>query len=160
MSPYCARERVDCLEPGLFGCSKTQKICISYGYFCRLKINNLDDQSGTWHLQGGIFQRLQSVSISELNSTYSADRLDVRLGVEPHSYNYFEFRLETDTPDVRGLEGMHCDIRIVEEPTKQVCRDVIKTRELCNQVTKYRPATKQECQTVTKYRNKEKQECN
>ncbi|MBI5046346.1 hypothetical protein HZC07_01295 [Candidatus Micrarchaeota archaeon] len=156
----CAQQRVDCLKPGLFGCAQTQTVCTSYGYSCSLVINNLDDEGGRWYVKIGILNTNgQNLSLKSLNSNYAVDMLDNQVYVQPRSSYTVSFNPTTNTPDVRGLETSYCSIAVYQVPTKQVCRDVIKTKEVCNQVTKYRPATRQDCQMVTKYKEIVKEVC-
>ncbi|HIH20681.1 TPA: hypothetical protein HA244_05425 [Candidatus Micrarchaeota archaeon] len=90
-------------------------------------INNLDAEGGTFKVNIGVVVKGTNVGESQSQFIY------------PQSAYTFKYSVQADSTA--------CYCNEFEVPTKQVCRDVIKTRQDCQVVTKYRPVTKyrEEC---------------
>lgn len=98
-------------------------------------IINHDDEGGTFTIWIG-FETRDGNKVGQTKTIY----------VYPHSSNSVEYS--------QKMSFEYCQCLVQKVPTKQVCRDVTKYRQECEQVIRYRPVTKyrKECTTVTKYR--------
>ena len=90
-------------------------------------VNNLDSEGGTFTVNIGVV--VNGNNVGEQQSQF----------IYPQSSQHFKYSAKAD------MSTCYCNE--VSVPTKQVCRDVIKTRQECNTATKYRPVTKyrEEC---------------
>jgi hypothetical protein len=86
-------------------------------------ITNLDTQAGIFYVDIGV--KVKGTEIGERQSSY----------IYPQQSKTYSYKLQA--------HGDSCYCNEVDIPTKQVCRDVIKTRQECKTVTKYR--TEQQC---------------
>ncbi len=112
--------------------SKTDFTCTREGLIgdwsvTKCTINNLDSEGGTFSVSIGAV--VSGSNVGEQQSSY----------IYPQTSHAFKYSVKADSTACYCNEGTI--------PTKQVCRDVIKTRQDCHEVTKYRPVTKyrQEC---------------
>ncbi|MFH1127340.1 MAG: hypothetical protein V1718_04495, partial [archaeon] len=107
-------------------CQQRQSGLLGFGdqpaeYSCT--ITNLDSEGGTFSMRIGFNVGSQQLDTTESRYIY------------PQSSETFSYRYDTK------MNGCFC---IENVPTKQVCRDVIKYKEVQKerQVTAYRPVTK------------------
>src|SRR3989338_6212699 len=151
--PYSDQE---CQNYVLGICTQWNTVCDQYAEICTLEITNLDTVKGNW-----AFYAYRNCRANQPLCTRE-EPLNVN-GPGGSPFGIVLDPTETDSLtwgieyDIQGQE--YCSAIFSNIPTKQVCRDVIKTREDCRMVTKYRPATRQECNTVTKYRTVEQEMC-
>lgn len=133
----CIQYQERCIDYLLGICTEKEKFCVKKEVSSSLNIKNLDNERGKWIVQ----------------FSYSLDGVDqdqqtLSLPLFPE-----EKRLTGVLWTIQGEENNKKDDRygykIVSEPTKQVCRDVTKYKEVerSREVTAYRPVTKyrEEC---------------
>ncbi len=124
----------------IIGCTDKTVYCVDRRVSCSLTVNNLDDEEGTWDITFKFFVR-GSDSTAATDSTSG--------WLYPRTSETF-----TGVGRITSKELLDtsytCSYYVADEPTKQVCRDVIKYKEVqkSREVTAYRP--------VTKYRTEEK----
>ncbi|HLC68684.1 MAG TPA: hypothetical protein VJH24_02495 [Candidatus Bilamarchaeaceae archaeon] len=152
----CDQNHQECQNYVLGICTQWNTVCDQYAEICTLEITNLDTVKGNW-----AFYAYRNCRANQPLCTRE-EPLNVN-GPGGSPFGIVLDPTETDSLtwgieyDIQGQE--YCSAIFSNIPTKQVCRDVIKTREDCRMVTKYRPATRQECNTVTKYRTVEQEMC-
>jgi len=112
-----SRTNITCKTGGLIGDWLTSSCTI----------NNLDSEAGTFVVGVGI--TLNGNQVGEQQTAY----------IYPQTAHNFKYDVQAS--------GSSCYCSEVNVPTKQVCRDVIKSRQECSTVTKSRPVTKtrQQC---------------
>lgn len=132
----CAEYKDVCVEKNFWGnCVEWKQECIreecaKTQYTCNYQIRNIDDTSGYWEAKGYI--------LDENNNEVFVKTVGVT--VRPMDTGVISY------PYVDSLQTFsRCQIKWSKStPTKQVCKDVIKTEEVekTRQVTAYRPHTR------------------
>lgn len=126
-----------CVDYILGICTEKVKYCIYKSITCSLNLNNLDDENGRWGVK---FQLYQESSI--------ADTKTVTPYLYPQTTQIVSYTF-TLTGEEKADKTYSCNYQVVDEPTKQVCRDVIKYKDVqrSRQVTAYKPVTKYKTET-------------
>ncbi|MBI2675409.1 MAG: hypothetical protein HYX24_03055 [Candidatus Aenigmarchaeota archaeon] len=141
-SQICNKKIEECIKylPIIGTCTEKINYCIDRQVVCSVKVNNFDDEPGTWTVRFDFYK-------DGSNNIIGSDTRNIF--VYPH-----------DTTEAGGLTSITekelltttytCTRVVTVEPTKQVCRDVTKYKQVQKekQVTAYRP--------VTKYRTEQK----
>jgi len=136
----CLQTQEKCIHWNFLGmCDQYEDECVSAAQTCSFVVRNLDAEPGTWAYE---------IKFTTPYGDRPAGRKSEYIYPQTEKTFYWEYQKVVPT------EQVSCGITYSDIPKKQVCRDVIKTRQDCSYVTKYRPVTKerQECKTVTKYR--------
>ena len=138
----CDRTEDRCLKYFLGICSQKETYCVLKSISCSLDINNLDSENGYWNFNFE-FKETISRTIAETNSRASP--------IYPQSSQHFQASASFEGRE-KAEKDYTCSYSFTNIPTKQVCRDVIKYKDIQKerQVTAYKP--------VTKYRTEQK--CN
>jgi hypothetical protein len=137
----CTKSHQECANTFII-CTQWETVCDEYTQDCRFGITNLDSETGTWTYKWSSqcqHSGCNDISSSNLNTVYG-------LQVEP-----------TESKDAfaqtvyKADQEQYCYVSIIDIPTKQVCRDVTKYKNVqkSRSVTKYK--TEQQCEDVTKY---------
>lgn len=139
----CLNQVDECNKYFLGICTSKTTYCTKREIICSLMLNNLDNERGSWNIKFDFYKVGGSAPVATETVTewlYPETSESVLGGTD---------EIITKEPVDTAYT---CRYRITQEPTKQVCRDVIKYRDVQKerQVTAYRP--------VTKYRTEEK--CN
>ena len=140
----CTKDHQECQNYFLGVCTEWKTICDEYTQDCRFSVTNLDSESGSWRYKWStkcVSPGCKCIDTRNLNQEYSIGL------VEP-----------TETKEAwaqivyKPEHNQYCYATITYIPTKQVCRDVTKYKEVqkTRTVTKYQ--TKIQKETVTKYR--------
>lgn len=131
----------------IIGCTDKTVYCIDRTVTCSLKLNNLDDERGSWTINFNFLK----VGSSSVDATDTAS-----MWLYPHTSNTFVGRGRITTKELFDT-SYTCKYSVPNKATKQVCRDVTKYRTVqdCKDVTKYRTVTKE--RTITKHRREIKQ---
>ena len=135
VSSICNKKVEECNKYILGICTDKTIYCTDRTILCSLELNNLDDEKGVWKVGFNFYKSGSSV----IEDTSFQNRL-----LDPHSSG--EARGEGNILSKELYETPYsCSYTIIEEPTKQVCRDVIKYKEVKKTriITKYR--TEQKC---------------
>jgi hypothetical protein len=124
----------------ILGCVDKTLYCVDRTVSCYLKINNLDDERGSWTIK---FDFMKSGSSSVEATDTSSNWL------YPHSSGTIGGSGKITTKELLDT-AYTCRYSVTNEPTKEICRDVIKYKDVQKerQVTAYKP--------VTKYRTEQK----
>jgi len=139
-SSVCNQKIEECVDYTLGFCTKKITYCTDKTVRCSLSLKNLDSERGTWGIGFRFYETgTSSVAASNSESVFiypSSSETVTGVG-----------RITTKEPYEQSYS---CDYYVSDEPTKQVCRDVIKYKELqrSRQVTAYRPVTKYRTETV------------
>lgn len=88
-------------------------------------VTNLDDEEGTFEAFAGLSIDGQKIGDEESEKIY------------PLQSHTFEYKLKAS--------GSGCYCYLTKIPTKEECRDVLKTRQECNTVTRYRTVEREVC---------------
>ncbi len=127
----------------ILGCTDKTVYCVDRSVYCSLNLNNLDDERGTWSFKFDFFKRG--------SNSVDATGKNTNKWLYPHTSETI-YGIGRITKKELLTTTYTCRYYVTNEPTKQICRDVIKYRDIKKerQVTAYRP--------VTKYRTEKK--CN
>ncbi len=113
-------------------CTEKEQYCVQKKVTSSLNLKNLDSERGNWVIQFSYSLDGQLISTENMaKSLYPQESGST--GV-----------LWTINGEVNNKKDDRYSYQVINEPTKQVCRDVIKYREVQRerQVTAYRPVTK------------------
>jgi hypothetical protein len=128
----CNQKLDECQKYFLGVCTEKKTYCLDTTVFCSVDVNNMDDERGTLTIQ---FNALS-------DNTY-AGKTVVSQTLYPHSTETIRGQIQITTKE--PIYTTHsCTYSVPNEPTKQVCRDVTKYKDVQKerQVTAYRPVTK------------------
>ena len=137
----CIQDHEECVrtEKNFWGnevCVQWNTVCDVYREMISMTLTNLDTERGTWYYN--VVSRCKS----------NQPLCTLKDGEERMPYSRTLDSTETETlgfsTHYLANGQQYSFISFTRIPTKQVCRDVIKTRQDCHTETKYR--------TVTKYR--------
>jgi len=131
----CQKTEERCLKYILGICSKKETYCVEKKIQCKLDITNLDDQKGYWGVQFEFMSRddhSTTVGTSKTGGSLYSQETETFYGSKTF-YNEEE-----------ASKDYTCRYKVTSAPTKLICRDV----------TKYKDITR--TRTVTKYRTEEK----
>lgn len=135
VSNTCNQKLEECTDYTLGFCTSKIKYCVDRTVVCSLRFNNLDTETrGIWEVR---------IDFKKSGSSNVADSDNGNLAVYPSDSGTYSFtgRITTKEPYEQSYT---CDYHVLTEATKQICRDVIKYREVqrSREVTAYRPVTK------------------
>ena len=130
----CLKTEDKCIKYTLGICTQKETYCIDKEISCSLTINNLDNENGYWYFDFQ-FKDAATNNIAETNSRGSS--------IYPQSSQLYQASAEF-TGRENAEKTYTCTYSFTNIPTKQVCRDVIKYKEIqkTRQVTAYKPVTK------------------
>ncbi|MBS3099284.1 hypothetical protein J4462_03670 [Candidatus Pacearchaeota archaeon] len=136
----CAESHDECKEShknfwGNVVCDRMETVCDTYAESVSFDITNLDSEKGNWIYEWKVSCKSnQPLCTGETETivTYSVELDPTETKTQYYSISY----------DAKGQKILYPYIK--NKPTKQVCRDVIKNREVekTRTVTKYKPETK------------------
>ena len=132
----CDQTQSVCAEENFWGnCIKFEekcihKACTKYRMHCNLNIENIDDESGNWKIQGMSSNR-------NTDATANIKSVDVFVQARRSAIASWDFLYDAG-------ENMGCSYNLIEVPTKQVCDNVIKNKDVTKtrKVIKYKVETK------------------
>lgn len=135
----CNQQEDLCIEYFLGICTEKKTYCIDRSASCSLDLRNLDgEESGTWTIKHLFLEQGTSnvIKTSE-SSIYLYPQTSKRVSGQ------IRITSQGETGDANKNIGS-CNYQVLRVPTKQVCRDVIKYKDIQKerQVTAYRPVIK------------------
>ncbi len=134
----CNKEQDVCNKYFLGICSDKTTFCVDRTISCSLELRNLDsEERGVWTVHFNFYEVGTSKSIDSDDSSnlVYAQTTNTIMGVA---------RIISSGVEGNANKQLSCSYTVSNIPTKQVCKDVIKYREVQRerQVTAYRPVTK------------------
>ncbi len=135
MANVCDKKIEECTDYTFGICTSKTTYCIGRSVACSLILNNLDDESGSWTIGFKFFKQ----------GSTSIDATDT---VSKQLYPRASEKIIGGTDQITTKDPLNtlytCTYQVTQTPTKQVCRDVIKYKDVQKerQVTAYRPVTK------------------
>ncbi|MFQ6121031.1 MAG: hypothetical protein ACE5KE_14245 [Methanosarcinales archaeon] len=114
-------------------CVEKEEFCVERKTTCSLNLNNLDDERGTWVIRFTLYgdgSVMEKESVSKFlypQTSGNVQKTFTLIGEEKCNKNQYS-----------------CSYGATNEPTKQICRDVIKYKEVqkSRTVTRYRTETR------------------
>lgn len=134
VSSVCNQKIEECQSYFLGICTNKITYCTDRTITCSLGINNLDDEKGVWKVDFNFFK----YGSDEIEATASQSRM-----LDPYSSGDAIGQGEITSKELYN-SSYSCSYVISKEPTKQVCRDVTKYKE----VTKTRVVTRYKNETI------------
>ncbi|MFA5797345.1 MAG: hypothetical protein WC916_04895 [Candidatus Woesearchaeota archaeon] len=118
----------------VIGCTDKTVYCVDRDVICTLSLNNLDTERGSWTYTFSFF-KLETNRV--LTTATVSDWLYPQTSRTIRATGKITSKDEINT-------RYSCSYAATYEPTKQICRDVIKYKDVQKerQVTAYRPVTK------------------
>ena len=145
-SQTCNQKVEECSDYTLGICTSKIQYCVDRSVVCSFTLNNLDNEEGTWGIDFSFYKQGSSEiegTDKRASSLYAQDSETVRGNT----------RITTKEPYETSYS---CRYAVANTPTKKICRDVIKYKEVqkSREVTAYKSVTKS--RPVTKYRTETK----
>jgi len=142
INEICDSNTQVCVDTNWYGgCIKyqdqcTHKACTKYKLMCKVSVQNIDDNYGVWVISGYEYF---------YNTRQRGDLIkDIQVPVQPTKTGMASWEYTFDAG-----ESVGCSYDVKTTPTKSVCRDIIKTKnvEKTREVTKYKDVEKQRAET-------------
>jgi len=140
----CNKEQDVCNKYFLGICSDKTTFCVDRTISCSLELRNLDsEERGAWTVRFNFYE------VGTNNILKSSDPSNLVYAQTTNSFTG-SARIISEGVDGDANKQLSCTYYVQNIPTKQVCKDVIRYKEVQRerQVTAYRP--------VTKYRTEQK----
>ncbi len=133
----CITYNERCIDYILGICSEKIKYCVNKEITCSLNLNNLDNENGQWGIEFLLYQG---------NSLSNTQIITPSLYPQTNQRVSYTFSL---IGEEQADKTYSCSYRVSNTPTKQVCRDVIKYKDVqkSRQVTAYKPVTNYRTET-------------
>lgn len=135
-SSICNNRVEECRDYILGICISKIAYCTDRTVTCSLKVNNLDDERGNWVIDFKFFK-------ADSNSIDTIDTVSTWL--YPHTSGIVTGRGKIISKELFDT-SYTCSYSISNEPTKEVCREVIKYKEVTKTRTVTRYRTEQKCE--------------
>jgi len=137
LNQICDSHKSVCVDTNWYGgCTEysdvcTHYACTKYKKICRVKIQNIDDTSGTWTVKGWKY--------NHRTQTLGDFVEEVSVSVKPTQEGTATWEYEYDAG-----ENMGCSYVVNDVPTKQECDNVIKYKDVTKtrDITKYKDVKK------------------
>jgi len=135
ISSTCNNQLEECTNYFLGICTDKIVYCTDRTLVCSVDINNLDDERGSWTIKFNFYKQSDnSVGATDSPSTW----------LYPHTTETITGTGRITTKELYDTP-YSCSYSAVNEPTKQVCRDVIKYHDVTKTRTVTRYKTEQQC---------------
>lgn len=141
----CNQKKKECKSTAILGIPyDCIEYCVDRSISCSLNLNNLDtEESGTWRI---LF------SFYEVGTGNTIKTREVSKFLYPQTSKTIvgSSRIQSEGLNGDANKELTCSYNVKSIPTKQVCRDVIRYKEVQKerQVTAYRPVTKYKTEQV------------
>ena len=139
----CNQDREVCNDYFLGICVDSTTFCIDKSVSCNLDLRNLDNEKGgNWVIRFNFYK-------SGTNNVNKYADVSEYLYAQSTENIVGTVRITSDGEEGDANKQYSCNYNVNSIPTKQVCRDVIKYKDVqrSRQVTAYKPVTKYKTET-------------
>ena len=125
-------------------CSEKETFCVDKTVRCALELRNLDAE------EMGSFSISFKFSDSETRNNVKNDEVTRFVYAQTTETFAGSVRVRSEGVDGDANKRWSCNYRVEDTPSKEMCRDVLKYKEIQKerQVTAYRPVTKHKTEEV------------